>query len=139
MFAKIEKIAVADRTGAAILGAVTTWRGIVYLPWTPELSYTHPVEEVFPTVTWSAIWLVTGILTFVTGMVRPKSKVATFAWATCILLHLFFGLSMFVAAVSGHFDGYMSTGTCLAIAGLAVWGSAREKPVPRVEVAPWQH
>ena len=134
MLAVTEKIAAADRTGAVLLGLVTMWRGVVYMPWTPELSYTHPVETLFSTDMWSVAWLAIGALVLVSGIIRPRSIFATMAWSTAVMLHLFFGLSMIVAVVQGHFAGYMSAGTCMAIAGFAVWGSARKKPVQASEV-----
>lgn len=136
MFAQLDRLAVADRTGVVLLGAATTGRGLTYLPWTPDLPYTHPVEVVASDQTWSVAWLATAAALLVCGLVRPRSKPATVAWAMSIMLHVFFGLSMAVALVAGEADGYLSSILCFCIAGLAIWGSAREKPHGGAEVTP---
>lgn len=137
MFAQLERLAVADRTGVALLGTATAARGLTYLPWTPDLHYTHPVEAVAPAPSWAVAWLATAAVLLACGLVRPKSKATTAAWSAAVMLHVFFGLSMAVALVAGESDGYLSAALCFCVAGFAVWGSAREKPAHgRTEVPP---
>lgn len=136
MFARwIDKLAVADRTGVVLLGAATATRGLVYTPWTPSLHYTHPVEAVASASSWATAWIATATLLLVSGMIAPRSKPATAAWALSIMLHIFFGASMAIAVIQGVADGYLSGALCFCVAGFAIWGSARKKP-HRTEVLP---
>ena len=128
MFARLERAAVADRMGIALLAAVTAARGAAYLPYTPDLHYTHPVEAVAPVTTWAAVWLTSATSLLVLWLLIPRSIPTTIAWTSSLVLHVFFGMSMAVALWNGVADSYLSCVTCFCVAGLAGWGSARERP-----------
>lgn len=128
MFAPLERAAVADRTGITLLAVVTAARGAMYLPYTPDLHYTHPVETVASSSTLAVVWLTSATSLLVLGLISPRSTPTTIAWTSSIVLHVFFGMSMAVALWNGVADSYLSCVTCFCVAGLAGWGSARERP-----------
>ena len=119
----------SDSTAFILLGIETAYRGGIMSPAVPIKPYQHPLLALMPLQTWSWVWILAGVAALAVA-VKPRSRPAMLVWTVLIALHVSFGVSLLLDAVTtpGDYPALASV-SYLAIPALGCWGISRRQVV----------
>lgn len=119
----------SDSTAFILLGIETAYRGAIMAPAVPINPYRHPLLDQLSLQTWSWIWILAGVAALAVA-IKPRSSPAMLVWTVLIALHVSFGVSLLLDAITtpGDYPALASV-SYLAIPALACWGISRRQVV----------